>query len=432
MTLLPQEANSYLRQRAAGAPWTLAGHSGQGFHGAIVIPSLAEGLSLRTTLASLAANPAAELDRFLVVVVINQRNDAEEQQHACNQADLAWLAQTDSCPGLKLAWVDASSPGLELPQRHGGVGLARKIGLDLVLDRLDWSRSPILVCLDADTLVEANYLAAIRQHFATSPAGAAALNFRHQPASEPRHQAAIDRYELFIRSYALGLAAAGSPYAFTAVGSAMACRAETYIRCGGMNRRRAGEDFYFLQQAVKTDGVATLCGTCVHPSSRVSERTPFGTGRNITQQLTAETPLLFYPVEAFQLLQAWLSTVSGATQATAARLSDQASQLSPILAEFLEECAFTNTWEGLQKNHGQPSQRLRAFHGWFDGLKTLRLVHRLCDSGFERQEPEHTLHHLFDWCGLDSSGDLTDQLVRVRQQQAQPTLFSIESPGILC
>lgn len=432
MTTLPKELDAYLRQRAVQGPWQLSGAPGQGYRGAIVIPSLAEGISLQKTLASLAENPALDLSRFLVIVVVNQRDNAEDAQSACNQEDLAWLAQVANRSELQLAWVDAASPGQTLPQRHGGVGLARKIGLDLALTRLDWSRPPLLVWLDADTLVEPTYLPAIQQHFADSPAGAATLPFCHQPAENSHHQAAIDRYELFIRSYALGLATAGSPYAFTAVGSAMACRADTYLRCGGMNRRQAGEDFYFLQQAVKTDGVATLCGTCVYPSSRVSERTPFGTGRNITQQLSQAEPLLFYPLEAFQILHSWLALIQQSPQVPAGQLLDHASQTSGILAEFLEECSFTATWACLQANHTAPQQRLRAFHGWFDGLKTLRLVHRLCDNGFERQPPERVLRHLFSWCDLDSSGSMPDQLTRLRQHQMQPALFSIVSPGILC
>jgi hypothetical protein len=52
----------------------------------------------------------------------------------------------------------------------------------------------------------------------------------------------------------------------------MACRASAYVAAGGMNRRLAGEDFYFLQQVHKTSGVAALYGTTVHPSPRSSQR----------------------------------------------------------------------------------------------------------------------------------------------------------------
>ena len=62
--------------------------------------------------------------------------------------------------GLQLAWIDASSPGRELPAA-GGVGLARKIGCDSVLQTLAEARCrraasappTVLFQLDADTLV---------------------------------------------------------------------------------------------------------------------------------------------------------------------------------------------------------------------------------------------------------------------------------------
>ena len=40
---------------------------------------------------------------------------------------------------------------------------------------------------------------------------------------------------------------AGYPWAMYTVGSAFAVTAEAYVKRGGMNRRQAGEDFYFLQ-----------------------------------------------------------------------------------------------------------------------------------------------------------------------------------------
>ena len=182
-----------------------------------------------------------------------------------------------------------------------GVGLARKIGLDLALPLLDYGGGdPLLVCLDADTLVQPDYLPAITRHFARSTAGGAAIPYRHRPAADPAGQGAIDRYELFLRAYVLGLELAGSPYAFHTVGSAMACRASAYVASGGMNRRLAGEDFYFLQQVHKTSGVAPLAGTVVHPSPRSSHRVPFGTGRAVGDMLAeGEQRLLFYQPVCF-------------------------------------------------------------------------------------------------------------------------------------
>lgn len=430
---LPKAVQRYLSRRAVQGPWRLAGEPAQGFLGAVVIPSLAEGESLFRTLASLAANHAEQHARFLVVVVINHRQDAGQGLRDDNRRDLRNLSCLADHYDLHLAWVDAASPGLELPLRQGGVGLARRIGCDLALPRLHWPDAPLLVSLDADTLVEPNYLAAVTNHFAATEAGAAVLAFRHRPANDPERQTAIDRYELFIRCHALGLARAGSPYAFIAIGSAMAARAMTYVRCGGMPRRQAGEDFYFLQQAVKTDGVARLGGTRVWPSARASERTPFGTGRSMAAQLAEQPqPLQFYPAAAYQVIESWLKLGCRLGHLTGNDPMARAAEISPVLADFLEDSRFPDAWTRICVTHTGPQDRLRAFHSWFDGLKTLRLLHRLCDRQLPRSSAEQVVPELFAWCGLPASARLTANLAVLRARQGQPALFSIGPGGKIC
>lgn len=430
--IVPETVRRYLARRAVREPWRLAGDPAGAYHGAVVIPSLAEGPSLFRTLDCLADNPAEQRARYLVIVVVNQRQDAAPALRRGNLRDLQELSRQASHSGLHLAWVDAASAGLELPSRQGGVGLARRIGCDLALEHLDWSGRPLLVSLDADTLVEPNYLAVVTAHFAAANAGAAVLPFRHQPAGGPAQQTAIDRYELFIRCHALGLARAGSPYAFTAVGSAMAARAMTYVRCGGMPRRQAGEDFYFLQQAVKTDGVARLCGTRVRPSARLSGRTPFGTGQSITTQLDENSrPLLFYPAAAYRIIERWLRTASQLADAPKTDLSGRAAEVSPALDAFLAENRFPEAWQRIRQTHAGSQARLRAFHIWFDGLKTLRLLHRLCARDLLRRPLEEIVPELFQWCGLPAA-DLGAGLALLRSRQEQPKLFSIGSVDEMC
>ena len=269
----PPNIAAYLAKRAVSIPWRIHQSQQHHFAGAVVIPSLAESANLRLTLESLSHNPADLLDRFMVLVVVNQRVDAGDVERNDNLATLAMLPEWKKQYRLRhLCWVDASSPGHELPARQG-VGLARKIGLDLALSQLDYcGGDPLLVCLDADTLVQPDYLPAIVAHFSGSSRGGASIHYRHRQAADTLGQRAIERYELFLRSYVLGLKLAASPYAFHTVGSAMACRASAYVAAGGMNRRLAGEDFYFLQQVHKTSGVAPLAGTIVHPSPRSSQR----------------------------------------------------------------------------------------------------------------------------------------------------------------
>lgn len=409
----------YLSKRAVAAPWCLEGVGARRFHGVVVIPALAEEQALPLTLAALAVNPAELLASFLVLVVVNNRAQASAAQRDENQRTLMRLRQGALCwKGLNLAWVDAASPGLELPEKDG-VGLARKIGFDLVLPVLDWSAAPLLVSLDADTLVDTHYLAAVQEHFARSEQGAAVIPFAHQPGVVPGLERAITLYELYLRHYVLGLELAGSPYAYHSIGSAFACRASAYVEAGGMNRRLGGEDFYFLQQLAKTCGVGRLRGTLVRPSPRISARTPFGTGPSVAAlQSGDKSEALFYPPQAFEVLGGWLQRVAEHVREPREDLLAAAFAHSSQLGDFLLRSGFAQVWPRLLKQHGANPQRLhRAFHYWFDGLRTRQLVFALSGDGLLRRPAAEVLPLLLERAGMQTCGDLGTYLAVLRERQ---------------
>jgi hypothetical protein len=414
---------SYLKTKAVNGPWCIEGCRGSGFAGAVVIPSLAESANLPATLLSLAANPPESLGTFLILVVVNHRQDAPLDDQADNRATLDLLTANDPrWSSLHLAWVDAVSPGLELPFKGGGVGLARRIGMDLALTRLNSSAAdPLLVCLDGDTVVRPDYLPAIIEHFRKCRAGAAAIPYVHHRGSTLQAERLIARYELFLRGYVLGLELAGSPYAFHSVGSAMACRASAYCAIGGMNSRQAGEDFYFMQQLFRTVGVEQLVGTIVHPSPRPSHRVPFGTGRSIQRmEAGGEGEQLFYRPECFHILKEWLALVAQGADLDGAALFDHSVGISPSLAEYLQINHFAEVWDKLRRNHPLQRALMPAFHGWFDGLKTMKLVHYLSEVPFPRCEPDDALAELFVWRGLEPVNGVEARLELLRRLQNGP------------
>jgi hypothetical protein len=411
--ILPTRITKYLSSRGIAGPWRIAGNQGEGFAGAVVIPALAESARLFHTLRSLAANPAELLSRFLVLVVVNHRADASGEDKADNLATLGMLGMgAPALEKLRLGWIDAASPGFELPLSKGGVGLARKIGFDLALPLLDFSPpGPILVALDADTLVQPDYLPAIIGHFRNTAHGGAVIPFRHQEGNTGEERDAIMRYELFLRSYVLGLSLAGSPYAFHTVGSAMACSANAYARMGGMNSRVAAEDFYFLQQLKKTAGIAQVEGTCVRPSPRASHRVPFGTGRSVSRIMSGEEDaVLFYHADCFRVLSAWLRLVESSLDSTGSQIMAAARALSPCLGSFLDGSRFPSAWDKLARNSASRDGLKTAFHEWFDGLQTMKLVHHLSDAAHPRGNPEELLPPLLKWAGLGTVTAPEEQL----------------------
>lgn len=409
-----KQLKKYLNKRATLSPWRIDGTSRTDFSAAIVIPALAERENLPATLDSLCLNPAKHLERTLVIIVVNNRAAISQDQLADNQATIDWL-QSNPYPQINLAWIDASSSGFELPAKDG-VGLARKIGFDASLQSLDWKTDPLLISLDADTIVDEAYLSTLLDHFRMNTNGSAVIPFRHQSVSAPEQEIAIRHYELYLRSYLFGLQVAGSPYAYHSIGSTFACRAGAYIKAGGMNRRCGGEDFYFLQQLTKTSGTEMVDGTVVQPSSRFSSRVPFGTGKAIQGQVEEGVALFhFVPVFGFKILKKWFELIDCQWDHSADQINLQVANISSVLDSFLTELSFTEVWEKLQNNHSSKEQRLAAFHDWFDALRTRQLLTRIennSDSSAER-----IVADLLSWGGYSGVERQADQLKLLERLQ---------------
>jgi len=414
----PEPYAAYLARRAAVGPWTLELASTNPLPGAIVIPCLAESASLSLTLASLTADSSLPESGLAVILVVNHRLDATIEEKADNLHTLNFLKSCRDKLPFPLGIVDAASPGLELPLKDGGVGLARKLGHDLLLPCLDYSNAdPVIISLDADTVVSPGYSGAIMNHFRTAAAGGAVIPFEHLPATGERENRAIERYELFLRCYVAGLVFAGSPYGFHTVGSAMACRASAYLKCGGMNRRRAGEDFYFLQSLAKTAGVEQVKGAVVYPSPRRSTRVPFGTGRAMGMMLDAEPGAIrFYRPECYVLLKGWLELAMTACNSGSDDLFGMGQAFSAHLGSFLEEQKFGTAWSGFLKQHATAESLKAAFHGWFDAFRTMKLFHYLAEVESPRAEPEEIVNSFPEAWG-DGGLSLRERLEFLRRVQ---------------
>jgi len=385
---VPREIRKYLARWSVGDRWCIVSRSSEGIDNAVVIPALAESDHLFATLAALSRNPPAELARTLVICVINNggpdavsKDDLADNRKTLER--LRKLANSDK-NGLRVAYVDASSPGLEMPDKAAGVGLARKIGMDLALGVFDYGNpsTGIILSLDADTLVEHTYLSSVREAFEREKVAAAVVSFAHQVAKRPDEQAAICCYELFLRYYVLGLRYAGSPYAFHSIGSTMACTAGAYAAVRGMNTRKAGEDFYFLDKLAKTGTVGRITGTTVHPAARVSGRVPFGTGRRITRFTAGErNEYILYDPRSFAVLREWLGYMASCADADPETILARAGGIHPSLEGFLRTRRFGEVWPRLVENSGDKAHLRDHFSRWFDGFETFKLIRFLSTDG---------------------------------------------------
>ncbi len=396
-----EKINEYLNKRATLNPWQLETSLDRSVEQVVVVPAYNEFHNITNLLHSLSQNDKAICENTLVIIVVNNRNETLTHPNHIenNQNTLDFLREsiykkeTPFCLGI----IDASTPGYELPPEHG-VGLARKIGLDWGLHVLVQNRDNPggLICLDADCEVSQNYLTEWRNYFEANTHSAGVMYSEHRFDDSTLLGQCMLAYEIYLRIYELGLHYACSPYTFLPIGSTIGVSTSLYVSAGGMNTRIAGEDFYFLQQLARLSKIRRLCDATVFPSARISNRVPFGTGAKLQQYINQpEKRYLTYPIECFDILRKWINCLDNPEENPEFMLL-YAEQIHPELAHFL----VSNYWLQKTKKIFQQNQNKISLkyhlHEWFDGLKTLKLLHHLRDLAFKSANLFHTLGELAD------------------------------------
>ncbi|MBO3700393.1 glycosyltransferase family 2 protein [Roseivirga sp. E12] len=273
---------------------------------------------------------------------------------------------------------------LDMPKKQAGVGLARKIGMDEALRRFDSiGVNGTIVCLDADCRVSKNYLSEIEKQFTNSNAGLGEVHFEHQfeHESNDKLRKGIINYELFLYYYVEGLKFSGYPFAIQTIGSCMLVKASTYAKHGGMNKRKAGEDFYFLHKIIPHEKFVEVMGASVYPSCRTSDRVPFGTGKAQQDWLDqASEDYLTYDPKVFDELKTLIDSVD---QFFESAVMTVIKQLPSIPRAFVQTHEFEAKIELIKSNCKDIGQFRKQFFIWFDGFLCMKFVHFVRDSYYE-------------------------------------------------
>ncbi|MHB8521057.1 MAG: glycosyltransferase family 2 protein [Limisphaerales bacterium] len=361
------------------------------------------------------------------LVVINSPADCAEAIRVQNQKTLAHAAP----------WIEAHvDPRLRfhpihfpaLPPKQAGVGLARKIGMDEAVRRFDAVNRPdgIVASFDADCRCAPNYLQSLERHFATHPGTPGCSIYFEHPLDGPlgpEVYEAIVAYELHLRYYVQALRYAGLPFAHHTIGSCMAVRAEVYRKQGGMNKRQAGEDFYFLQKIFPLGGFTDLTETRVFPSSRSSERVPFGTGRAVRDCLGGHG-ITTYPLEAFLDLKDLLDQLPALYRNDTAAEGLQRKSLPESLQTFLASQGFAEALLEVRENTSSEAAFQKRFFRWLNGFRVLKYIHHACDNFYgERKvddEPQKLLERLPGAGPGANAGSIRDLLEVFRGLDRRP------------
>jgi len=363
-----------------------------------------------------------------VIVILNSPANSplrSQNEMSLNEA-LAW-ATAHSEPRFQFHVL----PFFELSPKNAGVGLARKIGMDEALRRFDGNARGVIACFDADCRCERNYLTSIEQHFWKHPyTPGCSIYFEHPLTSE-----AIVAYELHLRYYVQALRYSGFPYAHHTIGSSMAVRADAYREQGGMNKRKAGEDFYFLQKIIPLGGFTDLMETTVYPSPRASNRVPFGTGRAV-QDYERQSQLRTYPLEAFQDLRRFFDSLPELSRT--GNSPPKEGQSEPMRA-FLKRHGFEQALDEIQANTSSETTFRKRFFHWFNGFRVMKFIHHARDDFYGDRDVVTAAKKLLalkprpaaascshDACVPAGPGVAADVLKAYRRLDREPKVSSLE------
>ncbi|MEM7019946.1 MAG: glycosyltransferase [Pseudomonadota bacterium] len=367
----------------------------------VVIPCYNEPDILQT-LESLAAceQPDCGVE---VLVVVNHSEIAGDAVRAQNAKSIALINQwRDEYATPVRRYHVLAFP--DLPKKHAGVGLARKLGMDEAFARFRslGNEDGIIASLDADCLCSTNYLVELHRHFIHHPKTPACSIYYEHPLDlgDGHLQQGIILYELYLRYYVHGLRFSGFPYAYQTLGSAFALRAPVYGQQGGMNRRQAGEDFYFLQKLMPLGNFTELNTTHVMPSARPSTRAPFGTGRMLREWLdNGQTTYSVYAIEVFDEIKQFCQSASSLYQGS----SIDKLGLGSVMREFLVQNDFPVQFEEIRRHAASERTFQQRFYRWFNGLRVVQFAHFASDHAYAKVSVEHVAATMLQQRGLHDS-----------------------------
>lgn len=342
----------------------------------VVIPCYDEG-DIYSVLSSLQNAYNWYIIPVCVICVVNSSDkdgcDVIENNKITMQSILSFEKDIKGLQEFELIYIDAS----KLPVKDAGVGLARKIGMDTVISVCNtYRKDTVIVCLDADSLCSENYFEAIHKSFTQHPKwDAASIYFEHPIEADGYSNeviAAIIDYELHLRLFIGFQKWLGLPYAVQTIGSSMAVRASSYCRYGGMNKKKAGEDFYFLHKFCDKGILGEIFSTTVIPSPRISHRVPFGTGKAIGNVVENKGNIKTCHPESFIQLKNLTDLVP---QLYLNRWEQFSGYLPITVVSYFESIDVEKNLEECKKYVSSQTAFIKRFYQWFNAFKLMKYCH---------------------------------------------------------
>ena len=376
----------------------------------IIIPSYCEPELEKTLNSLIDCNPTKYLTEVIIVLNCAIGDEEAKRFHQTQKKELEQRFTKNNKLIFYFILLD------DLPTKHAGVGLARKIGMDEAIRRFkQLEYDGLLICLDGDCEVNKSYLTDLEK-YAIIPESynTICLHFEHNLSEEKDEtlKNGIIFYELFLRYYKECLRYCGFLYPYHTIGSSMAVKASIYCKAGGMNKRKAGEDFYFLSKVFPYGKTIELNTAVVYPSARISNRVPFGTGRAQQNFIEKKDEVYVnYSFQSFEDLKLFLAIDFYNNLNVASTFPDSIKQ-------FLLEVDFENKLLEIKNNTTTKEQFKKRFFDWFDGFMVLKYIHFSRDNYYPNNELLKEVEKLLVTAGASLNlTSATEQLLHLRKNQ---------------
>ncbi len=305
--------------------------------------------------------------KFVLYVCVNQPDNwwnIDEKKSVCER-NMLTLNYLKTISDFKIQIIDKSTKGNGWQGKQSGVGWARKVLMDAINEIA--SENDIVISLDADTTFESDYFESIIHNFQShQEIMAISVPYYHKLTANEAVDRAILRYEIYMRYYTINLWRIGSPFNFTALGSAIVFPIWAYRKIGGISPMKSGEDFYFLQKFCKTGRIVNWNSVKVYPAARFSDRVFFGTGPAMIKGNNGDWES--YPIYHYTLFDKVRESYNLFDE-----LFDNDIEL-PINEFITEQFKDKLWWHPLRKNFKTKDKFVKACYEKIDGLRLLQYL----------------------------------------------------------
>lgn len=288
----------------------------------------------------------------------------------------------------------------DLPRKHAGLGLARKVGMDEAVYRLRavGNEGGLILSLDAEGWLDKDALERLEGFMAQHPqleSVAFPAEIHDSGGLMPELDAEVAAAAIEADLRVLGLRQAGHPYAFPLEEVGFVVRLRGYEAQDGMNRRKFGDIFAFLQKFIEVGRHGTCGDIAVNKMGMdvkrvLSMRQPLNTSEHGTKPLT-------FSIKSYQSLANGLATVPDIFGADTVEFDAIWDKFPDAFRAFLMANDGRKSMDEMLKYSRSREAFVGRFFRWMDSLRTLRFLEYCAEHHWPKVQVDVAARHLHEW-----------------------------------